>query len=170
MSTSISKYVSYNEVIRSNTAKRKHINNIPNQLQLDRIITLSKKVFDPLRVWCGGKVRINSVFRSKALNRKIGGVKSSQHLANRGAAMDIDDIYGHKTNLEMGDYIKDNLEFDQLIYEFPVNGNPAWIHVSYNEGKNRGNVMISIKTLQSNGKEKTEYLFHDGNEGLLKIY
>ena len=162
MAIEVSKYVSYNEVIRSATALRKNIENIPTEIQLDRIIILAKEVFDPLREWCAGRVKINSIFRSKKLNTSIGGAKSSQHLANKGAAMDIDDVYSHKTNLEMFYYIKDNLEFDQIIAEFPVDGQPKWIHVSYNEGANRSNALIAIKE-----QGRTKYVRYEGNEGLL---
>jgi hypothetical protein len=162
MNPKISKYVSYTEVIRSSTAIKKGIDNTPTPIQLERIILVAKRVFDPLRIWCGGKVKINSVFRSKKLNSNIGGSRTSQHMANKGAAMDIDDIYGYKTNLEMFHYIKDNLDFDQLIAEFPVKGQPRWIHVSYNECCNRKNVLIATKS-----NKKTVYLHYKGNEGLL---
>ena len=162
MARRISNYVSYKEVIYSETAIRKGIDNTPNEEQIKRIILLANKLFDPLRVWCGGRVKINSVFRSKRLNELIGGSRSSQHMANKGAAIDIDDNYGNKTNLEMFHYIKDNLEFDQLIAEFPVDGQPSWIHASYNEGNNRGNVLIATKL---NGR--TKYVLYEGNESLL---
>ncbi len=160
MSLEISKYVSYNEVVRSATALRKNIDNTPNAEQLDRIRTLCKKVFDPLREWVGGPVKVNSVFRSKKLNAAIGGSTSSQHMANKGAAIDIDDVYKHKTNLEMFYYIKENLEFDQLIAEFPKDGKPAWL--SYNEGANRNRILIAAKI-----NKKTTYLLYEGNEDLL---
>lgn len=163
MAIEISKYVSYDEVVRSNTAIKKGIDNTPNAEQLCRIITLCKKVFDPLRTWVGGRVKVNSVFRSKKLNSIIGGSKNSQHMANKGAAIDIDDIYGHKTNLEMFHYIKDNLEFDQLIYEFGDYNNPAWLHISYNEGNNRNRVLIATKI-----NKKTTYLLYEGNEHMVK--
>ena len=160
MAIEISNYVSYNEVIRSATALKKNIDNTPNKLQLCRIKSLCKNLFDPLREWCGGRVKINSVFRSKLLNSKIGGASKSQHLANNGAAVDIDDIYGHKTNLEMFHYIKDNLEYDKLIAEFPTDGGqPRWIHMSYREGENRGIAMIAIKVMK-----KTHYVLYKGNE------
>jgi len=162
MNIEVSNYVSYREVVRSATAIRKDISNTPNKRQLDRIIKLAKNVFDPLRVWCGGRVKITSVFRSSVLNYAIGGSESSQHMANKGAAIDIDDVYNYKTNLEMFHYIKDNLDFDQLIAEFPVDGAPSWLHVSYNEGKNRGKIMIATKV-----KGKTEYILYNGNEHLL---
>jgi hypothetical protein len=159
MAIEISKYVSYNEVVRSNTALRKNIDNSPNAEQLERIIILCKKVFDPLRKWVGGPVKINSVFRSKKLNTAIGGSRSSQHMALKGAAVDIDDVYKHKTNKEMFYYIKENLEFDQLIAEFPKDGEPRWIHVSYNEGFNRKKILIAAKI-----NKKTTYLHYEGNE------
>ena len=162
MARRISDYVSYKEVVYSTTAIKRDIDNTPNEEQLQRIILLANKLFDPLRVWCGGRVKINSVFRSKKLNSLIGGSSTSQHMANKGAAIDIDDNYRNKTNLEMFHYIKDNLEFDQLIAEFPVNGQPRWIHASYNEGNNRGRVMIAIKR---NGR--TKYVLYEGNESLL---
>jgi len=162
MSIEISKYVSYNEVIRSATALRKNISNKPNEEQLEKIKVLCKKVFDPLRIWVGGPVKINSVFRSKKLNTAIGGSKSSQHMAIKGAAVDIDDVYKHKTNLEMFHYIKDNLEFDQLIAEFPKDGEPRWLHVSYNEGSNRNRILIAVKI-----KKKTTYVKYEGNEHYL---
>ena len=55
-------------------------------------------------------------------------------------AFDLDDTYGHKTNAEMFNYIKDNLDFDQLIWEFGTDENPNWVHVSYNEDSNRGQI------------------------------
>jgi len=162
MAISISKYMSYKEVTRSSTAIKNDIDNKPSDIQLARIIMLAKKVFDPLRVWCGGRVKITSVFRSEALNDRIGGSTKSQHMANKGAAVDVDDIYGNKTNLEMFHYIKDRLEFDQLIAEFPEDGQPRWVHVSYNQGANRGRVMIATKV---NGR--TSYVLYEGNEQLL---
>tara|TARA_R110000796_G_scaffold18980_2_gene57145 strand:- start:9884 stop:10375 length:492 start_codon:yes stop_codon:yes gene_type:complete len=162
MSEYIAKYVSYKEVIRSNTAIKKGIDNKPNKEQLERIKLVAQRVFDPLRKWCGGRVKINSVFRGELLNFLIGGSTTSQHMANNGAAMDIDDVYRHKTNLEMFHYIKDNIIFDQIIAEFPDNGKPRWIHVSYREGNNRGNALIATKI---NGK--TKYLNYEGNENLL---
>jgi len=158
----ISNYVSYKEVVRSHTATRLGIDNIPNESELENIKILCNKVFDPLRRWVLGPVKINSLYRSEALNTAIGGSKSSQHLANNGAAMDIDDNYGHATNLEMFDYIRENLEFDQWIAEFPIDGKPQWIHVSYKEGENRGNIYIAVK---ENGK--TRYKHYSDNKDLL---
>jgi hypothetical protein len=150
----VSKYVSLKEVTRSNTALRKGIDNTPTFEQLERIKTLAEAVFDPLREWVGGAVKINSGFRSGALNMAIGGSSTSQHCANNGAAFDIDDTFGHKTNAEMFNYIKDNLDFDQMIWEFGTDENPDWVHVSYVSSKaNRKQILRAKK----NSKNKTYY-------------
>jgi len=150
----VSKYVSLKEVTRSNTALRKGIDNTPTFEQLERIKTLAEAVFDPLREWVGGAVKINSGFRSGALNMAIGESSTSQHCANNGAAFDIDDTFGHKTNAEMFNYIKDNLDFDQMIWEFGTDENPDWVHVSYVSSKaNRKQILRAKK----NSKNKTYY-------------
>jgi zinc D-Ala-D-Ala carboxypeptidase len=172
----ISKYISYKEVIRSNTAVKLGIDNTPTKEQLVPIRELSNKVFDPLRVWVGNKVKVNSFFRSKKLNTELKGSYTSQHMVNigKGAAMDIDDTYGHKKNWEMFHYIKDNLDFDQLIAEFPEDdGNPRWLHVSYNKGKNRNKVLIAVKRkvrrgYELKGKLRTIYLDYYSNRSLVK--
>ena len=146
----ISKNITYNEAVHSNTAKRKGIENIPNEIQIANMITIAEMIFQPLRSYVGGPIKITSFFRSAELNRAIGGSKSSQHC--KGQAMDLDDVYGHKTNAEMFDYIRENLDFDQLIWEFGDDNNPNWIHVSYvdkQENRNR-----CLKAYKKNGKTK----------------
>jgi len=139
----ISEHISYREAVRSDTAKRMGMDNVPGAEQLKRITTLCKKVFEPLREYMGVPIYISSCFRSPALNKIIGGAKNSQHLANNGAAFDLDaQVFGGTTNREIGDYIRKNLEFDQLIYEDWDDGDYAWIHCSYNEGNNRNEVLV----------------------------
>jgi len=139
----VSEHVSYREVIRSDTAKRRGITNIPNQEQLHRIRILCERVFEPLRNYLAVPIFISSCFRSAALNIVIGGASGSQHMANRGAAIDLDaHIFGGTTNREIGDYIRKHLEFDQLIYEGIDGDDYAWIHVSYDEGRNRNQVLV----------------------------
>lgn len=125
----ISKHISLREAIESYTAKRKGIENIPNEYQLTNMVVLAENIFEPLREWVGGPIKVNSFFRSEELNKAIGGSGRSQHC--QGRAIDIDDVYGHKTNAEMYEYIKNNLDFDQLIWEFGTDNNPDWVHVSY---------------------------------------
>lgn len=147
----ISSYVSYKEVVYSQTAIRNDIDNSPTIPQLRNIRDAAEDLFDLLRDWVGGPVKINSCFRSEELNKRIGGARSSQHLANNGAAFDIDDTYGHKTNAQMFYYIKENLDFDQLIWEFGDDDNPDWVHVSY---KSEGNRKQVLKAVKENGKTK----------------
>jgi len=125
----ISAHISLREAIESYTAKRKGIENIPSEYELTNMVGIAENVFEPLREWVGGPIKITSFFRSVELNKAIGGSKTSQHC--QGRAMDIDDVYGYKTNAEMYNYIKNNLDFDQLIWEFGTDKNPAWVHVSY---------------------------------------
>ena len=150
----VSNYVSLKEVTRSNTATRKGIDNTPNEQQLKNITLLAEKVFDPLREWVGGAIKINSAFRSDKLNEAIGGSSSSQHCAYLGAAFDIDDTFKNATNAEMFNYIKENLSFHQLIWEFGDENNPNWVHVSYiSEEDNRKEVLAAKK----NSNNKTYY-------------
>ena len=125
----ISKHISGREAIESYTAERRGIENIPSEYQLTNMIAIAENVFEPLRKWVGGPIKINSFFRSPELNKAIGGSSKSQHCEGR--AIDIDDVYGHKSNAEMFNYIKNNLDFDQLIWEFGTDDNPDWVHVSY---------------------------------------
>ena len=129
MAEKISKHVSYKEGIRSNTADRLGLDNTPNNLQLKCMKDIAEDLFEPLRKWVGGPIKINSFFRGEPVNTAIGGSKYSQHM--KGQAMDIDDTFGYKTNAEMYNYIKDNLDFDQLIWEFGDHKNPNWVHISY---------------------------------------
>jgi len=144
----ISKHISYKEGTRSITALRKGINNIPNDYELANMETVAANIFEPLREWVGGPIKINSFFRCDELNTAIGGSSNSQHC--QGRAIDIDDTYGHKTNAEMFEYIKENLNFDQIIWEFGTDTNPDWVHVSYvSEEQNRNRC---LKASRENGK------------------
>ena len=144
----ISKHISYKEATFSQTATRKDIDNTPNEEVLCRMQAVAKNIFEPLRAHVGGPIKINSFYRSINLNVAIGGVKSSQH--TRGEAMDIDDTFGHMSNKEMFEFIKDELDFDQLIWEFGDDNNPAWIHVSYVSNEN--NRKRILKASKQQGK------------------
>ncbi len=146
----ISKYISHKEAIKSNTAKRLGIENEPNKEQLKNMKLLAEKVFEPLRLEVGGPIKVNSFFRSPELNKAIGGSSKSQHC--HGQAIDIDDTFGVKSNAYMYYFIKSELEFDQMIWEFGDNSNPDWVHVSYvSEQENRNRC---LKAYKENGKTK----------------
>lgn len=150
----ISNHISYKEAVKSNTALRLNIKNEPDDYQVTNMVGIAHNVFEPLREYVGGPIKINSMFRCEELNRAIGGSSRSQHCEGR--AIDIDDTFGHKTNAEMFEYIRKNLNFDQLIWEFGDDNNPAWVHVSYiAEDGNRKRVMRAEKI---NGKTKYRYI------------
>ena len=140
----ISDHITYAEAIHSNTAKRKGIDNTPNEVQVLSMKLLADKIFEPLRKWVGGPIKVNSFFRSVALNESIGGAASSQHC--KGQAIDIDDVYGRKSNAEMYKWIQENLNYDQMIWEFGTDTQPNWIHVSYvSEEENRNKCLKAYK-------------------------
>ena len=144
----ISKHISYKEGVYSNTAIRRGIENTPDDEQLKCMETVANEVFEPLRGYVGGPIKINSFFRCPELNKAIGGSGKSQHC--KGQAIDIDDTFGRMTNAEMYHFIKDHLDFDQMIWEFGDDDNPAWVHVSYvsaEENRNR-----CLKAYKENGK------------------
>jgi hypothetical protein len=137
----ISKHVSMREAVESYTAKRRGIDNTPSDYELTNMTALAENIFEPLREWVGGPIKINSFFRSVELNKAIGGSSKSQHC--QGRAIDIDDVYGHKTNAEMYNWI---LNFDQMIWEFGTDDNPDWVHISYvSEDGNRNRCLKAEK-------------------------
>lgn len=137
----ISEHISYSEAIKSQTAIRKGIDNTPNEEQLKAMRLVAEKIFEPIRKALNRPVFISSFFRSPELNKSIGGAKTSQHC--KGQAMDID-VDGF--NNEIFHYIKNNLVFDQLLWEFGDTNEPDWVHVSYNERGNRGQILRVTKT------------------------
>ena len=146
----ISKHISYHEGTYSQTGVRRNLDNTPNEDQLKCMKEVSENLFEPLREWVGGPIKINSFFRGEPVNTAIGGSTRSQHM--KGQAIDIDDTFGHRTNAEMYHYIKDNLDFDQLIWEFGTDKNPNWLHISWvSHRPNRKKLTIAKKV---NGRTK----------------
>lgn len=146
----ISKHISEKEATKSITALRLGLDNTPDGDTINNMKIIAESVFEVLREYVGGPIKINSFYRSTTLNQAIGGSTRSQHC--KGQAIDIDDIYGYKTNKEMFDYIKDNIDFDQLIWEFGNEDNPDWVHVSYvSKESNRNRV---LKAVRDDGKTK----------------
>jgi len=146
----ISKHITYKEGTRSVTALRLGIENVPNDYELQNMELIAEKVFEPLRQTVNGPIKINSFFRCEELNKAIGGSSRSQHC--QGRAIDIDDVYGYVSNSYMYYYIKDNLDFDQLIWEFGTDTEPDWVHVSYvDSDSNRKRCLLAYK---KDGKTK----------------
>ena len=150
----ISEHISYKEGVYSITATRKGIDNTPGDDQLHFMEIIAEKVFEPLRKWVGGPIKINSFYRCPELNKAIGGSTTSQHC--KGQAMDIDDTFNKATNAEMFHWIKKNLDFDQIIWEFGDDDNPDWVHISYiSEDKNRNRC---LRAYRDNGKTTYEVI------------
>tara|TARA_E500000331_G_C17083463_1_gene637945 strand:+ start:166 stop:648 length:483 start_codon:yes stop_codon:yes gene_type:complete len=135
----ISKHISYNEGVRSATAISLKIDNKPSDDILKKMVVVAEEVFEPLREWAKHPINVNSFYRSPKLNTALKGSLTSSHMS--GEAIDISTL-GKKTNGELFEYIKEKLEFDQLIWEFGNDENPRWIHVSYkNKKDNRKDVL-----------------------------
>lgn len=144
----LSKNFTLEEFVFSPTAIRKGIANKPTEQHIKNMQILAEKVLEPLREHMGCSINISSGYRAQALNAIIGGSKTSQHCFGQAA-----DLQVPGRNHEMYEFIKDNLEFDQVIWEFGTDEEPSWVHVSYAEGKNRKQRLKAIKE-----KGKTQYL------------
>lgn len=148
----LSKNLSLTEMISSESAKRKGISNQPTEEHINNMKLLAEKVFQPIRDHFGVPINISSGYRSKELNKAIGGSQTSQH--SKGQAMDIDMDGSGISNKQIFDWIKANLEFDQLIWEFGTKANPDWVHVSFSpNGIQRKQILIGKKIA-----DKTTYL------------
>jgi hypothetical protein len=141
----LSKNLALAEVMRSETAKRRGISNMPTPEHIENFKLLAENVFQPIRDHFGVPIILSSGYRSKALNTAVGGALSSQHCT--GEAIDIDMDGTTVKNADIFNFIKDNLNFDQLIWEFGTNDNPDWVHVSYEStGKQRKQILKAVKS------------------------
>lgn len=140
----ISQHISYSEAVNSYTAKRLGIDNTPNANQLSKMKLLAEKVFEPLRLHFGIPIYVASFFRSAALNVAVGGAINSQHMAGEAMDIDVENAEG-VDNKDIFEYIKDNLQFDQLIAEnIKPDGSIDWVHVSYKAVGNRKQVLTMV--------------------------
>ena len=138
----LSKNLALAEVTRSETAKRNGISNMPTPEHIENFKKLAENVFQPIREHFGVPIHISSGYRSKALNTAVKGSLSSQHCT--GEAIDIDMDGTAITNAQIFHFIKDNLNFDQMIWEFGNDSNPDWVHVSYEStGKQRKQILVA---------------------------
>lgn len=142
--TKISKHLTLEELCYSETATRLGIVNAPTPLQIENLKTLAIKVFEPMREHFGVPIHISSGYRIINLNQAIKGSITSQHC--KGEAIDIDMRGDKVSNAQIFEWIRKNVEFDQLIWEFGTDKNPDWVHVSYSAGNNRKKVLKAIKS------------------------
>jgi len=138
----LGKYFSLNEMTKSQTAIRKGIDNMPGEKELEALKQLVQHVLDPVREHFAKPVTVNSGFRSVKLNRAIGGSSRSQHC--KGEASDIEIVT--VSNYELACWIRDNLEFDQLILEYHDRDIPdsGWVHVSWKSPKKNRKQVLTI--------------------------
>ena len=138
----LSAHLDLSEVTRSDMAKRKGISNMPTPEHIENFKKLAENIFEPIRKHFGVPIMISSGYRSKELNTAIGGSATSQHSFGEAIDIDMDGTPNGVTNKMVFDYIKANLNFDQLINEF----NYSWVHVSYEStGKQRKQVLDATK-------------------------
>ena len=149
----LSEHFELAEFTRSSTAKRAGISNAPTEGHINNMKLLCEKVLEPIRTYFARPLLLSSGYRSAALNAVTPGASSSsQHCS--GEAVDIDMDETNITNAQIFNYIKDNLEFDQLIWEFGTSTNPNWVHVSYeSNGRQRKQILRAVK---KNGKTAYE--------------
>lgn len=153
----ISEHLELSEVIRSESAKRLGIKNMPTEEHINNFKKLAEHIFEPIRANFRCPILISSGYRSKALNSAIGGSATSQHCLGEAIDIDMEGNGQGVTNKEIFEYIKNSLNFDQLIYEFGNKENPDWVHVSYKaNGNQRKQVLRATKI---NGK--TTYAPYD---------
>lgn len=145
MPANISTHITYDEATKSQTAIRQGIDNTPNAEQLAAMRLVAHNIFEPVRKHFGGKpIAVTSFFRCEALNQAIGGSAFSQH--RKGEAIDVDgDVHGDPGNTEIFHFIRENLNFDQLIWEYGTDDKPDWVHCSYKAEGNRKQVLRAVK-------------------------
>lgn len=148
----ISEHITWAEATKSQDAVRKGIENIPDAKAIENMKRIAKYLFEELREHHGKPIGISSFFRSKELNESIGGSPTSDHCY--GCAIDIDaDIFNNGiSNKEIFNFFR-IYDFDQLIWEFGDNDNPAWVHISYRD-MGTGNKSQILRAIKENGKTK----------------
>jgi zinc D-Ala-D-Ala carboxypeptidase len=139
----LTKNFTLEEMTKSETALRYDIDNTPNEQEISSMKLLAEKVLQPVRDHFGKGVKVNSGFRNQDVNQKVGGSRNSDHIRGQAADIEIPGI----PNAELAEWIKDNLEFNQLILEFYTPGVPdsGWVHVSYIPEANRNQVLTATK-------------------------
>lgn len=152
----ISEHISYTEATKSITSIKKGIDNTPDDETLSRMVYVANAIFEPIREHFGVPIAITSFYRSPALNKAVGGSPTSEHV--HGSAIDIDaDVLGFITNKDIFEFIRKNLDFNQLIWEFGTDREPAWVHVSSKASGNKNEILQAYTETDWMGKKRTKY-------------
>jgi zinc D-Ala-D-Ala carboxypeptidase len=135
----LSQHFTLEEMTKSQTGSRKGIENTPGEKEIENLKLLCENILEKVRVHFGRQVTVNSGYRGPKLNKAIGGAKNSQHMTGQAADIEIAGM----SNKILFCWIRDNLDFDQLILEFHKEGVPdsGWVHVSWNSQGNRKQVL-----------------------------
>lgn len=141
----LSSHFTLGELIKSETAERKGIDNMPPEHLILKLKRLCIEVLEPIRVHYNKPFRPNSGYRSPELNTEVGGASSSQHCKAEAVDIEIPGI----SNYELAVWVKDNLNFDQVILECYRQGEPnsGWVHISL---KDEGDINRAIALTYSN--------------------
>ena len=139
----LTKNFTLEELTKSETALRHNMDNSPGQAEVDSLLALAENVLQPVRDHFARGVKCNSGYRSLEVNQKVGGSRNSDHIRGQAADIEIPGI----PNAELAEWIKDNLEYNQLILEFYTPGVPdsGWVHVSYIPEANQNQVLTATK-------------------------
>ena len=147
----LSAHLSLTEVTKSQTASRLGIDNNPTPEHLANLKLLAENIFEPIREHFGKPISVSSGYRSAILNKNTpGSAKNSQHSVGEALDLDQDSSGTGITNKQVFDFIKDNLNFDQLIFEHGTDSNPDWVHVSYSSTEEQRKSILRCKSI--NGK------------------
>jgi zinc D-Ala-D-Ala carboxypeptidase len=131
------------EMVKSETALRQGLDNTPGDAEIANLKVLAEKVLQPIRDHYKKGIKVNSGFRHPNVNAAVGGSRTSDHCKGQAADIEIPGV----ANAELAEYIKKNLKFTQLILEFYTPGVPdsGWVHVSYDPGNLKCQVMTAYK-------------------------
>lgn len=141
----ISEHLSLAELTRSESAKRLGISNMPTDEHLNNLIKLAENIFEPIRNNFRCPIIISSGYRSQMLNNAIGGSKGSHHMKGMAIDIDMDNTPNGVTNKDIFDYVKNNIIFTQLIWEFGNDKIPDWVHISYDENNLKKEILKAYK-------------------------
>lgn len=140
--------LSKNFTLAELTVTNQQLPNMPGANEIQNLTVLCSKILQPLRDQLGKPIKINSGYRSTAVNKAIGGAPTSQHCTGEAADLDYGD------NAMLFNLIRSHFDFDQLIWEGGDDKQPAWVHVSYKAKANRKQV-LRMKVVDGNKKYVT---------------
>lgn len=138
------KYFTLAEFLRSDTAKKKNIDNTPSWDVVEHLGELVEKILDPLRAAYGMPIRVSSGYRCEKLNKAVGGAATSVHMLGYAADLQVSGSFNRFRDFVVEWVKKTGVKFDQVILETDKKKNSKWIHVGLynNAGQQRGQIMV----------------------------